>query len=58
MLDNTKSTGETYETTIDNTTFQVITKYTGKKSFLDFIKTAIKRDVEMSLQNDKKEFDF
>ncbi|MDR0492161.1 MAG: hypothetical protein LBH74_00760 [Nitrososphaerota archaeon] len=58
MFNSTDTNNEAYETIIGNTTFQVITKYTGDKPFLDFIKAAVKRDVEIIIQNDKKELDF
>ncbi|MDR0470961.1 MAG: hypothetical protein LBH79_04455 [Nitrososphaerota archaeon] len=54
MLDITNSTSETYETTIDNTTFQVIARYIGEKTFLGVIKTAIKRDIEIVKNEEEK----
>jgi len=40
---------EKYETTIGSTTFTVVSKYIGDKTYLDFIKAAVKRDVETAL---------
>ncbi|MCL2071178.1 MAG: hypothetical protein FWH07_02975 [Oscillospiraceae bacterium] len=49
---------ESYETIIGNTTFTVVSKYIGDKPFLEFIKTAIKRDVEMAINaNSRKRLD-
>ncbi len=41
--------GGSYEVIIGNTTYRVVTKYTGDKIFLDYIKAAIKRDVEAAV---------
>ena len=43
---------EEYETIIGNTTFTVASKYIGDKTYLDFLKAAIRRDVEMSVKRD------
>ncbi len=40
---------DSYEVRIGNTTFRVISRYTGDKPLIDVIKTAIKRDVENAL---------
>ena len=40
---------EKYETTIGSTIFTVVSKYIGDKTYLDFIKAAVKRDVETAL---------
>ncbi len=45
----TDTSTERYEVVIGNTTFRVITKYTGDKPFLDYIKAAIRRDVETAV---------
>ena len=50
---DTDTTCEAYETIIGNTTFRVITRYIGDKSFLEVIKAAVKRDVEI-IKNEEK----
>ncbi len=40
-----------YEVVIGNTTYTVAPKYVGTKPFLDFIKAAIKRDVEAAIHS-------
>ena len=51
MLENITPTAEKYESTIGNTTFTVVSKYIGSKPFLEYIKAAIKRDVEIAIHS-------
>ncbi len=44
-----EATAESYEVVIGKTTFRVVAKYTGDKPFLDYIKAAIRRDVETAV---------
>lgn len=55
MSDSVNTNADTYETTIGNTTFQIVPRYIGNKPFLDVIKTAIKRDIEaeVSVRSDE-----
>ena len=42
------------EVRIGNTTYRVNSKYIGEKPFLDFIKGAIKREIEMEILSKSK----
>lgn len=39
-------TSDVKYTKIENTTYEVVSKYTGKYSLLDIVKNAIKQDIE------------
>ena len=46
---NTNPSTDKYESIIGSTTFTVVSKYTGDKPLLDFLKAAVKRDVEIAI---------